>query len=83
MDRKKLRTFPHKKLKFGGKSITQPNMLDINKPFKCKLWDVTTSIFDPSEAGRQFLFLNNWCLVVVGDTTHQNTIEFSLHAKTV
>lgn len=64
---KKIRTFPPHKLKFRGKFIKRPKTLNIDDSLKCAAWGVLTSIFEPSEAVRQFLFLNNWCLVVVGD----------------
>lgn len=33
----------------------------------CEYWGVMTTIFSPSEAVRRFLYLNRWCLVIVGD----------------
>lgn len=34
---------------------------------ECENWGVMTTIFSPSEAVRRFLYLHQWCLVIVGD----------------
>lgn len=42
----------------------------------CENWGVLTSIFLPNEAVRRFHYLENWCLVIVGDL--QSPSEYRL-----
>lgn len=42
----------------------------------CENWGVMTTIFPPSEAVRRFIYLKQWCLVVVGDL--KTTTEYQI-----
>ena len=60
---------------------TSMDMLEgnaLNFSDTCRMWGVTTTIFDPSPAIFQFLHLNNTCLVIVGDvkTNHSSWYTF-------
>ncbi|XP_062599233.1 uncharacterized protein LOC134260708 [Saccostrea cucullata] len=60
----KIRSFSSEKLAFRHKLLPK---FEKNEEGKCKKWAVLTTIFEPSEALRRFLYLPSWCVVVVGD----------------
>ena len=46
---------------------------DVTSRPLCRKWGVLTTIFSPpSEAVRRFAYLDQWCLVIVGDRHAQN-----------
>ena len=60
-----IRTFPINDVKFKNSSFAK---VETPKATICQKWGVLTTIFSPpSEAVRRFSYLNDWCLVVVGD----------------
>ena len=44
----------------------------------CRLWGVTTTIFNPAPSIFQFLHVNNTCLVIVGDIKTNHTVWYNL-----
>ncbi|KAH3817008.1 hypothetical protein DPMN_118534 [Dreissena polymorpha] len=65
---KPLRKFNTNHIKFRNKRY--PDLqADHGKTFNCKKWAVLSTIFTPpSEAVRRFLYMKNWCVVIVGDS---------------
>ncbi|XP_052223025.1 uncharacterized protein LOC127838925 [Dreissena polymorpha] len=64
---KPIRRFNPNDIKFRNKRY--PDLqADHGKTFNCKRWAVLTTIFTPpSEAVRRFMYMKNWCVVIVGD----------------
>ena len=62
---------------FSGKKIRTykgPIMFSSNyfyrkqaRKSRCAKWGVVTTIFEPSESVRRFMYRKDWCIIVVGD----------------
>ena len=76
----KKRSFPPNKRRFfNGEPLprrnTKHSLIQQNMQ-QCRKWGVITTVYPPSEAVRRFTYLNDWCLVIVGDKTLPESYNF-------
>ena len=75
-----IRVFPSHLRKFDQQSTIHLSQKKTKSSWNCQKWAVVTTIFEPQEAARRFLYRKDWCLVVVGDLGKPKVIYFTFHS---
>ncbi len=63
----RVREFPSNSRQFNNGKIAKKCKASARK--LCSKWGVLTTINEPTEAIRRFLYRKDWCIIVVGDLT--------------
>lgn len=72
-----IRKFPHSKLQYNRGGLKLAERPPRGNVTSCRKWGVLTTIFaPPSEAIRRFSYLEEWCLVIVGDRKLKEEVTF-------
>ena len=77
-----IRKFPTSQLRYNNGGWSKGHSKVHKGQRLCRKWGVLTTIFSPpSEAVRRFSYLQNWCLVIVGDKKLDEKVIFPFSIK--